>query len=286
MKGILYLVPNTLGNQDITTTIPVIINEKIDSIQVFIVEDLRNARRYLKRLNREIVIDNLTFHELNEHTRPEDIPLFLEEAMNGADTAVISEAGVPGVADPGAAVVRIAHEKGIKVIPLTGPSSILLSLMASGLNGQSFTFHGYLPVKKPDRIRKIKEIEQVIFRKGDTQLFIEAPYRNDALLADARACGIDTFASILENGTSCPGTPLDICSAELLQTFNDADIIISKGQGNFETLSEVEAEIYFLLTVKCSVVGAHLAEISGTSPQDLPGRGELVLFYYNGKENV
>ena len=184
MKGILYLVPNTLGNQDISKTIPAIINEKINSIRVFIVEDLRNARRYLKRLNREIVIDNLTFHELNEHTLQEEIPAFLEQAMNGADTAVISEAGVPGVADPGAAVVRIAHDKGIKVVPLTGPSSILLSLMASGLNGQAFTFHGYLPVKKPDRIRKIREIEQVVIRKGETQMFIEAPYRNDALLAD------------------------------------------------------------------------------------------------------
>ena len=197
MKGILYLLPNTLGNQDISTTIPVLINEKIDTIQVFIVEDLRNARRYLKRLNREIVIDNLTFHELNEHTRPEEIPLFLEEAMNGADTAVISEAGLPGVADPGAAVVRIAHEKGIRVVPLTGPSSILLSLMASGLNGQAFTFHGYLPVKRPDRIRKIREIEQVLIRKGETQLFIEAPYRNDALLADIlESCNSSTLLCI------------------------------------------------------------------------------------------
>jgi len=197
MKGILYLVPNTLGNQDITTTIPALINEKIDSIQVYIVEDLRNARRYLKRVNRDIVIDSLTFHVLNEHTRPEEIPQFLEEAMNGSDTAVISEAGVPGVADPGAAVVRIAHEKGIRVVPLTGPSSILLSLMASGLNGQAFTFHGYLPVKKPDRIRKIKEIEQVLLRKGETQLFIEAPYRNDALLADIlESCNPSTLLCI------------------------------------------------------------------------------------------
>jgi damage-control phosphatase, subfamily I len=112
------------------------------------------------------------------------------------------------------------------------------------------------------------------------------PIINDALLADAHACGIDSFASILENGTSCPGTPLESCSTELLEAFNTADLIISKGQGNFETLSEAEAEIYFLLTVKCSVVGAHLAQISGTSPQDLPGSGELVLFYYNGKENA
>jgi 16S rRNA (cytidine1402-2'-O)-methyltransferase len=184
MKGILYLLPNTLGNQDISTTIPPLIREKINSIHVYIVEDLRNARRYLKRLNREIDINSLTFHELNEHTPIEEIPAFLEQAMKGADTAVISEAGVPGVADPGADVVRIAHEKGIKVVPLTGPSSILLSLMASGLNGQAFTFQGYLPVKRPDRIRKIREIEQVVVRKGETQIFIEAPYRNDALLTD------------------------------------------------------------------------------------------------------
>ena len=184
MKGVLYLVPNILGNPDTSHTIPAIITKKINAIKVFIVEDLRNARRYLKMLNREIDIDQLTFYELNEHTPEEEIPEFLEKALKGSDTAVISEAGVPGVADPGTAVVRIAHQKGIQVVPLTGPSSILLSLMASGLNGQTFTFHGYLPVKRPDRIRKLKEIEQVLIRKGETQLFIEAPYRNDALLSD------------------------------------------------------------------------------------------------------
>ncbi len=184
MKGTLYLVPNTLGNPDTKTTIPAIITEKINSISVYIVEDLRNARRYLKNLNRNIDIDQLIFHELNEHTPEGEIPGFLEQALAGSDTAVISEAGLPGVADPGAAVVRIAHEKGITVVPLTGPSSILLSLMASGLNGQTFTFHGYLPVKKPDRIRKLKEIETVVQRTGATQLFIEAPYRNNALLDD------------------------------------------------------------------------------------------------------
>ena len=184
MKGILYLVPNTLGNPDTSATIPGGITARVNSIKVFVVEDLRNARRYLKNLNREINIDQLTFHELNEHTPIEDIPSFLKQAEQGLDTAIISEAGVPGVADPGAAVVRVAHEKGIRVVPLTGPSSILLSLMASGLNGQSFCFHGYLPVKRQDRIRKIREIEQLALRKNETQLFIETPYRNDALLSD------------------------------------------------------------------------------------------------------
>ena len=184
MKGVLYLVPNTLGNPDTSLTIPDSIKMRVTETSLFIVENLRNARRYLKSLNREINIDSLTFFELNEHTALEEIPTFLDQVDKGMDAAIISEAGMPGVADPGAAVVRVAHERGIRVVPLTGPSSILLALMASGLNGQSFCFHGYLPVKRPERIKKIREIEQVAIRKGETQLFIEAPYRNDALLAD------------------------------------------------------------------------------------------------------
>ncbi len=184
MKGILYLVPNTLGNPDTTCTIPSCIADKVKGISVYIVENLRNARRYLKTLDREIDIDQLIFHELNKHTSPEDIPTFLNETLQGSDAAIISEAGVPGVADPGAVVVRLDHELGIRVVPLTGPSSILLSLMGSGLNGQRFAFHGYLPVKRPERIRKIRELEQEIRRKGETQIFMEAPYRNDALLSD------------------------------------------------------------------------------------------------------
>lgn len=187
MKGVLYLVPNTLGNPDTSTTIPEGIKGAVKQIRLFIVENVRNARRYLKQLDGEIHIDSLTFFELNEHTPVEEIPTFLDRVEKGTDAAIISEAGVPGVADPGAVVVRMAHEKGIRVVPLTGPSSILLALMASGLNGQSFCFHGYLPVKKPERIRKIREIEQTSIRKGETQLFIEAPYRNDALLNDILA---------------------------------------------------------------------------------------------------
>ena len=184
MGGVLYLVPNTLGNQDMQLTIPPGIAEKVAGVNVFIVEDLRNARRYLKKLDREIDIDQLTFYELNEHTPPDEIPTFLNEGMAGADMAIISEAGVPAVADPGAALVRLAHEKGIKVVPLTGPSSILLSLMGSGFNGQAFKFLGYLPVKKPDRIRKIRELELEVSRTGVTQIFIETPYRNDVLVND------------------------------------------------------------------------------------------------------
>ena len=184
MKGTLYLVPNTLGNPETSLSIPPGVSKIAVGLDVFIVENLRNARRYLKMLDRSIDIDHLTFYELNEHSLPEEIPTFLERAEQGTDIALISEAGVPGVADPGSDVVRLAHAKGIRVVPLTGPSSILLALMASGLNGQSFCFHGYLPVKRPERIRKIREIEQVVIRKKETQLFIEAPYRNDGLLSD------------------------------------------------------------------------------------------------------
>ncbi len=184
MQGVLYLVPNTLGNPDTTYTIPQAVSGLVKSTSVFIVENLRNARRYLKSLDRSIDIDRLIFHELNEHTPAEEIPGFLTEVMTGSDAAIISEAGLPGVADPGAQVVRLAHEKGIRVVPLTGPSSILLSLMASGLNGQTFRFLGYLPVKRPERIHRIREIEQDALRKDETQIFIEAPYRNDALVSD------------------------------------------------------------------------------------------------------
>jgi len=184
MQGLLYLVPNTLGNSDTTDTIPSGIKQKVNAINFFIVENLRNARRYLKNLNSSIDIDQLTFYELNEHTNQHDIPFFLQHARSGADTALLSEAGVPGVADPGAVVVRMAHELGIRVVPLTGPSSILLSLMSSGLNGQSFRFLGYLPVKQPERIKKIRNLDQTVRRTGVTQIFIETPYRNDRMIID------------------------------------------------------------------------------------------------------
>ncbi|MFH0757060.1 MAG: SAM-dependent methyltransferase [Bacteroidota bacterium] len=184
MQGVLYLLPNTLGNPDTSHTIPAVVSDIAKSTGIFIVENLRNARRYLKNLDTAIDIDRLTFHELNEHTSPDEVPGFLCEVLTGSNAAVITEAGVPGVADPGALVVRIAHEKGIRVIPLTGPSSVLLALMASGLNGQAFCFHGYLPVKRPERILKIREVEKSVKQKGETQIFIEAPYRNDAMLSD------------------------------------------------------------------------------------------------------
>ncbi|MGW8314313.1 MAG: SAM-dependent methyltransferase [Bacteroidales bacterium] len=184
MKGVLYMVPATLGSNELRDTIPAGTVEIVLGIRVFIVENLRSARRYLKLLDRNIDIDRLTFFELNEHTPVEQVPSFLVPAEKGLNTAIISEAGMPGVADPGTVVVKMAHEKGIRVVPLTGPSSILLSLMASGLNGQHFTFHGYLPIQQSERARKIRELEQEMQKTAVTQIFIEAPYRNDKLLAD------------------------------------------------------------------------------------------------------
>ena len=184
MKGILYLLPTSLGNPDTAFTIPEGIRSKVKETGAFIVENLRSARRYLKLLDPSIRIDQLVFHELNKHTPPEEIPAFLKELLDGTDAAMISEVGMPGIADPGASVVRLAHEQGIRVVPLTGPSSIPLSLMASGLNGQQFRFHGYLPIKRSERKKKIRELEMELKNSGETQIFIETPYRNEPLLDD------------------------------------------------------------------------------------------------------
>ena len=182
-------MPNTLGGDDISAVIPPLVSELAKDIRVFIVEDLRNARRYLKKLDQSLDIDSLVFHELNKHTRTGELELMLVEVEIGKNAAMISEAGVPGVADPGAQLANLAHKKGIRVVPLTGPSSIILALMASGMNGQQFRFHGYLPVKPPERLKKLKEMDSNVRSTGETQVFIEAPYRNDKLLADIlRAC--------------------------------------------------------------------------------------------------
>ncbi len=191
------MIPNTLGNTDIQLAIPPGTGERISHLRTFVVEDLRNARRYLKLLNKKIDIDRLTFHELNKHTADADLPGFLASAERGEDTGLISEAGLPAVADPGAALVRHAHQAGIRVIPLPGPSSIFLALMSSGLNGQEFAFHGYLPVQHHERVRKIRELEKEVKRTGFTQLFMETPYRNEAMLSSIlETCDPYTLLSI------------------------------------------------------------------------------------------
>ncbi|MDQ1772081.1 SAM-dependent methyltransferase [Labilibaculum sp. A4] len=183
MKGKLFLIPTTLGDTEIDQVIPNNIQQLIPDIKHFIVENIRTTRRYLKKVNQDINIDDLTFYELNKHTSPKDISTYLD-AIADHDMGIISEAGCPGVADPGADVVKIAHTKNIQVVPLVGPSSILLSLMASGFNGQNFAFNGYLPIPSNERSKKIKHLDHRSLSEGQTQMFIETPFRNMKMLED------------------------------------------------------------------------------------------------------
>lgn len=180
----LYLVPVTLGDTPINQVLPPFNTEIISNLNYFIVENLRSARRFLKKCNPDIDINSLTFFELNKHTQKEEVASFLSPLRSGNSMGVISEAGCPAIADPGADVVALAQNKGFKVTPLVGPSSILMALMGSGFNGQSFAFHGYLPIDSTERIKKLKQLENRVYHEDQTQLFIETPYRNDKLVED------------------------------------------------------------------------------------------------------
>lgn len=174
----LYLIPVTLGDTPIQQVLPAYNAEVIRGIRHFIVENVRSARRFLKKVDAQIDIDSLTFYELNQHTDRRNIDTYLDPLRKGEPMGVISEAGCPAVADPGADVVAIAQKKGLKVVPLVGPSSIIMSVMGSGFNGQSFAFHGYLPIEDGKRIQKLKQLEARVYAEDQTQLFIETPYRN------------------------------------------------------------------------------------------------------------
>lgn len=182
--GGLYLIPTTLGETELNRILPAYNAEIVSVLKFFIVEDVRTARRFLKQVNRDINIDDLTFFILNQHTKPEEISSFLKPLKEGNNVGIISEAGCPAIADPGADVVALAQQQNINVIPLIGPSSILLSLMASGFNGQSFAFLGYLPVQQADKIKALKKMESRIFSENQTQIFIETPYRNMKMVDD------------------------------------------------------------------------------------------------------
>lgn len=193
----LYMIPTTLGDTTLERVLPPDLGQLISSLNVFIVENIRTARRFLKKVNPAIVIDELTFFELNQHTDKKEITRFLEPCQQGKDIGIISEAGCPGIADPGAEVVRMAHTKNIKVVPLVGPSSILLALMASGMSGQNFAFNGYLPIKNPEKSQQIKMLEKRMQTEGQTQIFIEAPYRNAQLLDSLiQSCEPETLLCI------------------------------------------------------------------------------------------
>lgn len=183
MQQALYLIPTTLGDENPYKVLSADILPLIQQITYYFVENERSARRFMKKMDQKINIDALTFLEINKRTRHDDMVQFMEQAGDNP-MGVISEAGCPGVADPGAEVVRIAHQKGILVKPLVGPSSILLALMGSGLNGQSFTFVGYIPIKHPSRGKTMYYMEQQAVKHDQTQIFIETPYRNMSLMEE------------------------------------------------------------------------------------------------------
>ena len=196
------MLPSLLGDVVVETVIPHGTLSVLRQLRFFVVEELRTARRYLKKAGVTEPIDSLTFFELNEHTPEIDIISFLRPALDGHDMGLLSEAGVPAVADPGANLVALAHKKNVEVIPLVGPSSLLLALMASGLNGQSFAFVGYLPVKTQERQQYLRKLEKRSITEKQTQLFIETPYRNHALLDDILAvCNAGSHLCIAANIT-------------------------------------------------------------------------------------
>lgn len=184
METALYLLPVTLGDTLVSSVLPAYNKEIILGLKHFIVEDVRSARRFLKKVDSSIVIDELTFYPMGKHASNDVFASYLKPLQQGIPMGMLSEAGCPAVADPGSDVVAIAQRKGLRVIPLVGPSSMILAVMASGFNGQSFAFNGYLPINPGERIQKIKHLEQKVYQEHQTQLFIETPYRNGKMIED------------------------------------------------------------------------------------------------------
>lgn len=201
-KGKLYLIPSPLGENDPSEVIPMPVLNSLGRFRTFVVEEIRTARRYLSKAGLKGKIGDLEFFELNEHTDPAVIEGYLDLFKDGNDVALISEAGLPAVADPGAQLVALAHSHGIEVVPAVGPSSLMLALMASGLNGQSFAFCGYIPAKTDERRNRLKTLEKVSGQLKQTQILIETPYRNDSLFADMLSvCSASTKICIAANIT-------------------------------------------------------------------------------------
>ncbi|WNH09681.1 SAM-dependent methyltransferase [Thalassobellus suaedae] len=197
-KGQLYLIPTTLGDNDPMDVLPLLVKKVIEDTDTFIVENEKTARRFIKKITPEKSQPSLNIFLLNKFTEASELPNFLNPCLNGINVGLLSEAGCPGVADPGADIVKLAHQKNIKVTPLVGPSSILMAIMSSGMNGQSFTFNGYLPIDKGERKSEIKRLERLSFEHNQSQIFIETPYRNNKMIED--------LSTILENNT-------DVCVA-------------------------------------------------------------------------
>lgn len=183
-KGKLYLIPTRLGDNAPLEVLPISVKKIIEMVDDYIVENEKTARRFIKKVSSSKSQPSLKIHLLNKFTQESELPSYLDACLEGKPVGLLSEAGCPGVADPGADIVKIAHEKDIQVVPLVGPSSILLALMSSGMNGQSFTFNGYLPIDKGERKSTLKKLERISFDNNQAQIFIETPYRNNKMLED------------------------------------------------------------------------------------------------------
>lgn len=187
-KGNLYLIPTPLSEEPVTKVLPQSVLDAISGIDCYVVEELRTARRFLSAAGRKGQIETLELHELNEHTSPQEVEAMASLFDGGRNVGLISEAGLPAVADPGSALVALCHRIGVKVVPMVGPSSLMMALMSSGLNGQSFAFRGYLPAKTPERRKELADLERLSAKLNQSQIFIETPYRNDSMLADICEC--------------------------------------------------------------------------------------------------
>ena len=183
-NGTLYLIPTTLGENEPLEVLPILVKKRIEEIDFYIAENEKSARRFIKKICQSKKQPLLQFSILNKFTQEIELSDFLKPCLSGHDIGILSEAGCPGIADPGADIVKLAHEKNIKVVPLVGPSSIVLALMSSGMNGQNFAFNGYLPIDSIERRTELKRLERISFEKKQSQLFIETPYRNNKMLEE------------------------------------------------------------------------------------------------------
>jgi len=203
MNGTLFLIPTIISDAPHQNVLPQDILNTVNNVEVFIVENIKTTRRHLRKIGFKKDFDQIPYFSLNKHTKPQEIPSFLKAIEEGKNIGLFSEAGTPCIADPGAVVVKIAQEKNYHIKPLVGPSSILLGLMASGFNGQNFAFNGYLPIQPKERDNKIKELESRVYKENQTQIFIEAPYRNNKLLkAFLDNCKSNTMICIANEVTS------------------------------------------------------------------------------------
>lgn len=203
MYGNLYLIPLPIHQQQIEQTMPLFNLQLINEITHYIVENIRTARRFLKKAGFKNNLDDVQFFLLNKHTGEIDYQTYINPLLSGHHVGLMSESGIPCVADPGSKIVFLAHKHHIRTVPLSGPSSIFLSLAASGLNGQNFAFNGYLPVKRPMRINQLKTLEHLSYKEDQTQIFIETPYRNNQLIHDILSvCNKNTYLCIASEVTS------------------------------------------------------------------------------------